>query len=82
MTKNAISGGYNNRTGKMERRHADGTVRVVTAPPSHGWLCDYRSGERIRPATAAEQGESQEQAEHDGGAGVITVDGVRCYVED
>lgn len=49
---------------------------------AHGYLCRYEDAERIRPATAAEQAESVAAAKRDGGAGVIRVDGVRCYVED
>lgn len=49
---------------------------------SHGRLVDYNTTAIIRAATAEEQGASQEQAKRDGGAGVIDVDGRRCYVED
>ncbi len=45
-------------------------------------LCDYRTGDRIRNATAAEADASREAAITDGGAGVIEIDGVACYVED
>ena len=41
----------------------------------------YEDGEELRDATPAELAESVEAARHDGGAGVIRVDGVRCYVE-
>lgn len=51
----------------------------TTAP--HGYLCNYQTGERIRPATDEEQFDSQEAAQYDGGAGVIEVDGVSCFVE-
>ena len=47
-------------------------------------LMDYETGERIRSATESELSDSITAAEHDGGAGVISVeiDGetVRCYV--
>lgn len=43
-------------------------------------LHNYDTGEAIREATTEELAESIEAAEHDGGAGVIEVDGVRCYV--
>lgn len=43
-------------------------------------LINYRTNEIIRAATDAEAEASIEQAEHDGGAGVIDVDGVPCYV--
>lgn len=45
-------------------------------------LRDYETGESIREATAEERRASEEQAHRDGGAGVILVDGRRCYVED
>ena len=47
----------------------------------HGTLCDYQTGESIRPATADERAESIDAARHDGGAGVIEIDGRLCYVE-
>lgn len=43
-------------------------------------LHDRDTGEAIRPATASELAASIEAAEHDGGAGIISVDGRRCYV--
>jgi hypothetical protein len=49
---------------------------------NHGSLHDYQTGAYIRPATADERAESVEAAEHDGGAGVILVDGRSCYVQD
>lgn len=45
-------------------------------------LHDYETGEYLREATDEEATESREQARRDGGAGVITVDGRRCYVQD
>jgi hypothetical protein len=42
-------------------------------------LFDYETGEYLRPATPEELHESIEAAKHDGGAGVITVDGRRSY---
>lgn len=47
----------------------------------HGTLCDYQTGDSIRPATADERAESIEAARYDGGAGVIVIDGRLCYVE-
>jgi hypothetical protein len=38
-------------------------------------MYDYDTGEKIRQATAEELEQSIEAAKHDGGAGVITVDG-------
>ena len=43
-------------------------------------LHDYKTGEVIRDATPAELAESIEAEKHDGGAGVIVVDGRNCYV--
>ena len=48
----------------------------------HGTLCDYLTGDSIRPATAEERAESIDAARCDGGAGVIEIDGRPCYVED
>jgi hypothetical protein len=45
-------------------------------------LIDYHTGLSIRVATEAEYLESVAAAEDDGGAGVIEVDGVLCYVVD
>lgn len=38
------------------------------------YLHDYKTGDAIRPATDAEEALSIEQAEHDGGAGVLGLD--------
>ena len=43
-------------------------------------LMNYATGEVIREATQQELASSIEAAEHDGGSGVIVVDGVSCYV--
>lgn len=43
-------------------------------------LYDYETATFLRWATAAEASESIEAAKHDGGAGVIVVDGRSCYV--
>lgn len=45
-------------------------------------LMRYADAVYLRPATKAELDASVEQARWDGGAGVITVDGVSCYVCD
>lgn len=45
-----------------------------------GQLIAYDSGDYIREATAEEYTESVHAADYDGGAGVILVDGRRCYV--
>jgi hypothetical protein len=46
-----------------------------------GTLCNYQTGEPIRPATEQERTDSDKAAEFDGGCGVIEVDGASCYVE-
>ena len=43
-------------------------------------LYDYKTGNIIRNATEAELQQSIEAAKHDGGAGVIKVEQVSCYV--
>lgn len=45
-------------------------------------LMNYETGATIRKATREEARASKAAAKVDGGAGVIRVDGVRCYVED
>jgi len=55
---------------------------MTTNEANYGDLHDYQTGAYIRPATEAEQTESVEAAEHDGGAGAIDVDGRSCYVQD
>lgn len=57
------------------------TTNTIENTTDHGTLCDYATGDKIRPATREEQEESQEQAQHDGGRGVISVGGRSCYVE-
>lgn len=47
----------------------------------YGELYNYRTGERIRAATAAEKAASERAASSDGGHGVITVNRVPCYVQ-
>lgn len=44
-------------------------------------LCDFETGETLRLATPEEARASAAAAEHDGGAGVIEVDGRACFVE-
>jgi hypothetical protein len=48
----------------------------MAAPVLYG----YDDGIEIRNATSAGLAESIEAAQYDGGAGVVTVDGVDCYV--
>ena len=47
----------------------------------YGWLCEYSTGNRIRPATEAELSASLEAASVDGGGGVFKSNGRNCYVE-
>ena len=56
------------------------TTRTGEAP-SAPTLHAYDTGEELRDATGEELAASVEAARHDGGAGVIRVDGRRCYVE-
>jgi len=58
------------------------TTRTAEAPYAPTpTLHSYETGEELRDATPAELAESVEAARHDGGAGVIMADGVRCYVD-
>lgn len=61
---------------------SDEQVQALLGCVSPGTLHGYDAGEAIRPATAEEAESSREAATRDGGAGVITVDGTRCYVVD
>ena len=58
---------------------ADFRVTIETVQPK---LMDCNTGEVIRNATSAEDSESREAADLDGGSGVIIVDDRRCYVRD
>jgi hypothetical protein len=62
--------------------HTNRVVHNTISDTNHGTLTNYRTNESIRPATKQERADSLDAAESDGGAGVIEVDGVRCYVED
>ena len=57
-------------------------LAAISEGGGYGDLTDYDTAEVIRPATAEERGASIEAAMHDGGAGVIDVDGRRCYVAE
>ena len=54
---------------------------VATGSETMATLNNYKTGETIRAATIAEYEASKAAAETDGGAGVIVVDGVSCYVD-
>jgi hypothetical protein len=51
---------------------------MMTPTPT---LHAYDTGAELREATPAELAASVEAARHDGGAGIIEADGVRCYVD-
>ena len=53
-------------------------MNTTTSP--FGRLVVYSTGTTLRPATESERAESIAAAAHDGGAGVILVDGDSCYV--
>ena len=67
------------------------TIEEVAVESPKGWekaetsvdppasLINYDTAEVIRLATAEEVDASIEAAQHDGGAGVILVDGTKCY---
>lgn len=57
--------------------HPSATVMSLHEPDV---LHDYDTGQPLRPATTDEARDSSEAAEVDGGAGVIRVNGRRCYV--
>jgi hypothetical protein len=65
---------------KISRAPLDHTARMTKNVTASGDLCDYMTGETIRPATDDELEDSIEAASRDGGAGVIDVDGRSCYV--
>ena len=53
-------------------------MSTTTPTTNYGNLCDYSTGDVIRPATAVEAEESSTQS---GDEGVIVVDGRDCYVD-
>lgn len=57
-------------------------AEVNAGTANRGWLMDYDTAESIRHATVNEYDASMEAAKHDGGVGVIVVDGRSCYVID
>ena len=61
-------------------RNSPMVMAAAKARAPHGWLNDYATGERVRPATETEARASKEAAEVDGGAGVITQGQFRYYV--
>ncbi len=60
--------------------HANGQVLHAAATPSPT-LRNYQTGDVIRPATAEERAASIAASELDGGAGVIEIGGLSCYVD-
>ncbi len=73
---------YAGETTPVSRRAPVGTAKSNAIDPTAPIICNYRTGDWIRNATAAEADASREAAITDGGAGVIEIDGVACYVED
>ena len=55
---------------------------MKTSETYYGDLRSYHDASYIREATEAERDASREAGDQDGGAGVIDVDGVTCYVEE
>ena len=55
-------------------------VKVAAPVAPFGYLQCYATGATLRPATESERAESIAAAAHDGGSGVILVDGESCYV--
>lgn len=55
---------------------------IRNAEAQCGTLRNHKTGAAIRSATASELEASREAAERDGGAGVIEVNGIHCYVEE
>lgn len=60
--------------------HTDALYERILACGDFGEVQDHQTGEGIRPATPAELLASIEAESHDGGAGVIVIDGRRCFV--
>lgn len=52
----------------------------MTNSINYGWIAEYNTGADLRRATADELRASLIAARTDGGAGVIEVDGLACYV--
>jgi len=60
----------------FDRRMAQ---RAATAR-IYGWLHEYRTGTRLRPATSEEFERAARAAIDDGGSGVIDIGGLECTV--
>ena len=58
----------------------DALYERILAKGYYGELQDHQTGEGIRSATPTELRDSIEAATLDGGAGVIVIDGRRCFV--
>ena len=57
------------------------TDLTTTSILKYGWLCDYATGETIRPATEEELKASLKAARRDGGVGAfVSDDGQTVYV--
>ena len=55
-------------------------AEALETPMNKPTLYNYKTGARVREATRKELAASKAAAQEDGGAGVIMVDGVPCYV--
>jgi hypothetical protein len=60
----------------LERQHA----QRKPGARLYGWLHEYRTGTRLRPATADEFERAARAAIDDGGSGVILIGGLECTV--
>ena len=49
-------------------------------PRMYGWLHEYRTGTRLRPATSEEFERAARAAMSDGGSGIISIGGLECTV--
>ena len=63
------------------RKGDPGEAEMTSETVDYGTLCDYMTGEELRPATKAELDASLSAAEEDGGRGVFADDeGRALYV--
>jgi hypothetical protein len=58
----------------------DRQLEARRAGRMYGWLHEYRTGTRLRPATADEFARAARAAVVDGGTGVIMIGGLQCTV--
>lgn len=66
-----------------EEAEADAQADANDWAGDFGRLCEYSTGTDLRAASREERDASREQAQRDGGAGVIILNGeLRCYVQE